>query len=109
MSVSVHNHQSSLDNFILEGVAAAQELSIFVHHRGRWIRGCRASSLKHAAELADVVFHRSGLPVEVRGQGGQPLLEIDEHGARRCNASSSDSDALAVRELDPGQRPVCVR
>ena len=109
MSVAMHNLQSSLDNLILEGVAAAQELSIFVKYRDRWIRGCRAGSPKQAAELAEMVFQRSGLPVEVRNHNGRPLIEIDEHGVRCCDAGGSDSTDNRSREFDPGQRFVCVR
>lgn len=114
MSVSVHDLQSSLDNLILEGVAAAQELSIFVKHRDRWIRGCRAGSPKQAAEIAETVFQRSGLPVEVRSQNGRPLIEIDEDGVRCCDKGGSHAGGSLsaddrARACDPGQRFVCVR
>ncbi len=109
MSVSVHDLQSSLDNLILESVAAAHELSIFVRYRNRWVRGCRASSPKQAAELAETVFHRSGLPVEVRNQNGRRLIEIDDNGIRCCDASCSTEADDRAQAFDPGQRFVCVR
>ncbi len=109
MSVSVHDLQSTIDDQILEEISAAHDLSIFVRYRGRWIRGCRASSLDQATELAKTVFHRSGLPVEVRGQDGQPLFGIDEYGVRLCDAAESHSMHVPAGRFDPGRKFVCVR
>jgi hypothetical protein len=109
MSVSVHDLQSTIDIQILEAVAAAHEISIHVHHRGRWIRGCRVSSLEQAIELAASVFERSGLPVQVRGQSGQPLFAINECGAvKRFHNDGQKSDSV-FRPSDAGKKPVMVR
>ncbi len=114
MSVSVHDLQSSLDSFILESIAATHELNVFVRYRDRWIRGCRAGSPKQAAELAETVFQRSGLPVQVRTHDGQPLIEIDERGIHCCDTTRSHTDDSHASlnlagKCDPSQRFVCVR
>ena len=114
MSVSVHNLQSGLETPILEGIAAAHDLSIFVRYRDRWLRGCRAGPPKLAAELAETVFQRSGLPVQVRNHDGQRLIKIDESGIRYCDTACSQTDGSHTAdslndECDPGQKFVCIQ
>lgn len=74
MAALVHQLKQQTDHGILDEIQNANCYSLFVEYRGRWILGCRTASLQEARETALLAFQRSGLPVEIRKENGDPVL-----------------------------------
>ena len=98
MTVSVHDLPAGRAAQILKEIAAAHEFGVFVQYNGRWMRGCKASSLKVAIVQAETVSARSQLPVQVRDCSDEVVFEV-RPGDDECTAGSA---------TDPSRRLVCV-